>query len=206
MEIEVNKTFLWPSVILHTNLNNAFEDLREWLIKEIDRQKTKSNYLETDNPNNTTKNGFQPSWDLLKSYDLNPKLIRERIVEPLSKQFWNSLEEFNSIKDPVNINYNSWIIDYNKGGWQNIHFHRNSEFTGIWFLDVEEQQDQYGELHLHNPNVPSYTHGLYKQVEKLRPKTDDLIIMPAWLHHSVTPTSAKRKCFVWNGFVDPVKS
>lgn len=186
---------LWSVPVLRTSaVDYGFE--REYLLKKIKDTKANS-YNFANEQQNTTINGFQTDIDVLKDGMISSRMYD--LFENHTRQIWIEMTA-NSTEIPQNaeFRYKTWIVNYECGAYQNLHFHKTSLITGIWFLDVQDQDQNAGELHLQNPNVPSFTLGFYNEVLKIQPRENELIVLPAWLAHNVTPVSASRTVLVWD--------
>lgn len=118
----------------------------------------------------TTSNGWQYAF---KASDIQPswhKTIIER------------LPNFGNIKS-------SWVVDYEAGGYQDIHIHKSSSGTLIVNLVGK------GNLMLYDPRPMAVAVSEpYAVVKQLLP--GDWIYIPGWLAHSSRPCPEKRSIYV----------
>jgi oxalate decarboxylase/phosphoglucose isomerase-like protein (cupin superfamily) len=114
----------------------------------------------------TTMNGWQYAF---KHNDIQPEWHKS-IVSQIDTNF--------HLKDK-----SSWIVDYDIGGYQDPHIHRNSQGTMIINLVGS------GDLLLYDTRP---TGGF--QVKTLNP--GDWIYIPGWLMHSSRPCKEKRSILV----------
>lgn len=192
---------LWPTPVLKTNVSE-FEEERTYIldtVKELRSSGARNIALEE---NNTTMGGFQTAHNFLndpKCGRLGPELLNH-----YTKFHWDEMASNNpEVPTDVDLQFLSWVVQYDIGSYQNQHLHKSGLLAGLWFLEVDEQDPGAGELHLQNPNVPSFTLGFFTEVLKLKPKTNDVYIFPSWLAHNVTPTTAARTVMTWDVMAAP---
>lgn len=194
----------WTIPVGHTELTDV-ELERQYLLDKLKFLKENNCPNVSNKKGNTTISGYQPDYDLFRDYE-NPamKSIYEKIVEPLSKNYWDQFrKETVDVPENSRLVHKAWLVEYSPGTFQNIHMHRTSLFTGVWTILCDEQEPGHGEFHIHNPVMASYTLGFYSTIKKIVTKKDDIYIVPSWLAHSVTPASAPRIVFVWDSIVIP---
>jgi hypothetical protein len=126
----------------------------------------------------TTQNGWQYSFNLGEK----PPLWFGEIVDVLS----NIKEElkFKNIKS-------SWVVDYEKGGYQDPHFHQPENNLYTIILNFHGN----GELLLFDPRPIATCQGFnILEVETLKPGS--WIAIPSWLVHSSRPSKDRRIIYV----------
>jgi uncharacterized protein (TIGR02466 family) len=96
-----------------------------------------------------------------------------------------------------------WFVITKKMGFIKKHSHFNSDFSGVFYLNVEETEERDGGLKIYNPmkNIEILKFSEDKNVfiktvctEKnfiFKPKKNDLIIFNSYLEHSVHNMSSK---------------
>jgi hypothetical protein len=192
---------LWSTPVLKTNLSN-FEDERLYILDKITQLRATGAKNVALEEKNTTVGGFQTVFDL--SADEGCQRVGPELLNYYSSKYWKELASNNpAVPQEVNLEFLSWVMQYDKGSYQNQHMHKSSLLSGLWFLEVDEQEPGAGELHLQNPNIPSFTLGFYTEVMHLQPKTNDVYIFPSWLAHNVTPTTAARTVMTWDVVAAP---
>jgi len=196
-----NLEIMWGTPVLKTNVI-SFEKERNYILNKLHDLETIGYKNLADESNNTTVNGFHTNYDFLN--DANCLQLVPDLLNKYSQQYWSEIVK-NSPEVPrsVELGFLSWVVKYNVGGYQNQHLHKSSLLTGLWFLNVAEQEPGAGELHLQNPNVASFTLGFYAETLKIKPKTNDVIIIPSWLAHNVTPSTADRIVLTWDVIAVP---
>lgn len=96
-----------------------------------------------------------------------------------------------------------WFVITKKMGFIKKHSHFNSDFSGVFYLNIEETEEKDGGLKIYNPmeNIEILKFSEDKNVfiktictEKnyiFKPKKNDLIIFSSYLEHSVHNMSSK---------------
>lgn len=105
-----------------------------------------------------------------------------------------------------------WGVKHGPGDWAQNHCHMNSVFSGIYYLDVQEETgDVVFEKGQHFPNCfmptlePDVTH--FNQITmkswRIRPETGTLLIFPSQLIHNVEKnlTADFRYCIGFDIFI-----
>lgn len=192
---------LWPTPVLKASVTD-FEIERQYIlqiVKNLREEGARNIALEE---NNTTMGGFQTAHDFLN--DPTCSRVGTEIMTTYTDKLWKEMAAQNpEVPENVDLQFLSWVVQYDVGSYQNQHLHKSSLLAGLWFLEVDEQDPGAGELHLQNPNTASFTLGFYTEVLKLRPKTNDVYIFPSWLAHNVTPTTAARTVMTWDVMAVP---
>lgn len=198
----MKKEILWP-VDFHTHTVD-FPEERNYLLNLLEDFKEIGWGNVSGQRSNTTINGYQPDQDILSiSHEMIDR-ITDKIVNPISNEFWKSISEGKLQHFPnINFIHKGWLVEYGPGTYQNLHVHKSSLFTAIWTIYKEPQAPDAGELHIHNPLVESWTMGFYPELKKVTSEVDEIVIFPAWLPHNVTPTTARRVVFVWDTLAIP---
>jgi len=131
----------------------------------------------------------------------NPKLnkLNSRIIECV-KQF--VFEELRVSSDVQFYITNSWAVKHLKGDWAQPHVHTNSIFSGVCYLDVD---DNSGDLSFHkegrtnsvfpiNLDLEVSTYNvLNSKIWKFTPKNNQLFIFPPWLLHGVDENKSDKE-------------
>jgi len=131
------------------------------------------------------------------------KLLRQQIEEHISNYVRNVICIDREV--PFYIT-NSWIVRHNLGDHAQEHMHWNSVYSGIVYLQCNNNSGQlrfvrrltgmvmkpnYTEDNVYNMNEQSYT-----------PEPEDIVIFPSSLYHSVTASRSEtpRLCLAFNVF------
>lgn len=99
-----------------------------------------------------------------------------------------------------------WANVLPKGAFNRMHIHPGILWAAVFYVDAGDTgQDAGGELVLEDPRFPM-THMRLNALrviasdgkpqtgeQRLRPKTGDMVIFPAWLRHSVEPYLGERE-------------
>ncbi len=200
--MKLEKEILWP--IDFRKYSVDFLDESQYLINLLVELKDSGWYNSAEKNFNTTVKGYQPDIDILKIDHPCINSIKEKIIAPISQEFWQSLikDKFET-KEDLELVHKAWLVEYSPGAYQNLHVHKTSLFTAVWTIYREEQEKGAGQLHLHNPIIESWTLGFYQETKKIDSMEGDILIFPAWIPHNVTPCSAKRIVFVWDTIAVP---
>lgn len=168
----VNEHVWFPTIGYSGHIDIAPETMRDfnkWL--EIEKQITESSA-----PGTTTRNGYQRT---LSNDD------------PVYKWYQDIFTQLGPAREavlPANLRA-VWVVDYEKGGYQEPHIHKASACTLVLNLSGT------GELLLHDPRPMAVA--LVQQwgdVVTLNP--GDWVVFPGWLTHSSRPSEDKRTILV----------
>lgn len=161
-----------------------------------------------DSANNTEFTRFERDDGDVSTY----KYILERpefytLKEQIEEHIRNYVRKVYCIKEEVSFYItNSWIVKHNFGDSAEQHMHWNSVYSGIVYLQCDNNSGQltfvrhlsgmvmkpsYTEDNVYNMNGQSYT-----------PEPEDIVIFPSSLHHSVTASRSEtpRLCLAFNVF------
>lgn len=128
----------------------------------------------------------------------NPKF--EEISNKLEKFINSKLQKFIYKKLTVD---KLWFVITKNSGIIKKHIHFNSDFSGVFYLNVEENSKNSNGLKLYNSleNLEILKYSMsenrfniefnYEKIVLLKPKKNDLIIFNSYLAHSVNNTSSK---------------
>jgi uncharacterized protein (TIGR02466 family) len=121
----------------------------------------------------------------------------------------NKLEKFINLKLQKFINFNKltvdklWFVITKNSGIIKKHSHFNSDFSGAFYLNVEEDTENRNGLKLYNTleNLEIFSYSLSgnqfnievtnEKTLLLKPKKNDLIIFNSYLEHSVDNENSK---------------
>jgi len=186
---EVLKLFYQPKIFIFKFSFNVDEVVKQ--IYDYDKLYQKNQYT-----NDGHKNVYQSEHNLEKN----------KQFEKLS----NELESFinQKLKDHTTNNKlkisKLWFVITKKMGIIKKHSHFNSDFSGVFYLDIEETKEIEGGLKIYNPmeNIVILKFSEDKNMfiktvctEKnytFKPTKNDLIIFNSYLEHSVNNTSPKQ--------------
>jgi len=85
--------------------------------------------------------------------------------------------------------FKSWLTGSTNGYNMDIHNHSGAQFAAVFYL-LAEEQDQGGELVIHDPRVNA-NRGFHTKFKHFfnpiehTPSTGDVLIMPGYVYHSV---------------------
>ena len=129
--------------------------------------------------------------------------------KPEFEEVSNKLEKFINLKLEKFINYNKltidklWFVITKNSGIIKKHSHFNSDFSGVFYLNVEENRENSNGLKLYNSlenlEILSYslsenqfnTEVTNQKTLLLKPNKNDLIIFNSYLEHSVDNENSK---------------
>lgn len=201
--MKTDKMSLWPTLVHHARVEMQAERL--WLLQKLDELKIYNCLNTAGQRGNTTRAGYQPDYDFFQDSSPEMHSIYEKIIRPLSEDFWRELSKNNiQIAENLRLIHKCWLVEYSQGTWQDLHNHKSSLFTGVWTVYNDEQLPGHAEFQIHNPNIISHNLGFVTAVKKISTIVDDVYIIPAWVYHNVTPASARRVVFVWDSIAVPV--
>jgi uncharacterized protein (TIGR02466 family) len=139
----------------------------------------------------------------------HPKLVN------LKKQIYNHLKNLTTnalcLTTAVTFNLqNSWVMRHKKGDWSHEHNHANSIFSGILYIETDEQSGEIVFLkgnHLNlfpsalNIPVTNYNE-INSSMWEITPTSGQLILFPSHLTHRVSPSKSDnlRYCIAFNLF------
>jgi uncharacterized protein (TIGR02466 family) len=97
---------------------------------------------------------------------------------------------------PMRLN-ECWVNVYGQGDAQDIHIHRNSVLSGIYYVAAPPQS---GDLLFHSPTgdimlePPIVGSNLFNaSIRNITPSAGTMILFRSWLRHSVKPTLGKEE-------------
>lgn len=97
---------------------------------------------------------------------------------------------------PLRLN-ECWVNVYGQGDAQDVHVHRNSVLSGIYYVAAPPES---GELLFHSPmsevmlEPPTTDMNLFNvPVRNVTPSAGTMILFRSWLRHSVKPTKGKEE-------------
>ncbi len=130
----------------------------------------------------------------LNVFDLPPfQKLREHIVAEANSFALGS--GLNIAKHPLRLN-ECWVNVYGQGDAQEVHVHRNSVISGIYYVAAPPGS---GELLFHSPLLemlePPVTHAniFNASIRNVPPKPGTMILFRSWLRHSVKPTKGREE-------------
>ena len=127
-------------------------------------------------------------------------LFKQKVIIPAFKKYLEEVFYITDINDN-NSAYKSWSYknlsntsNYNK----ELHNHSGAVFTGVFYILIDDTKEG-GNLEIYDPRVNAnrgyhVRPELENYFEKLtvKPKTGDMIILPAFLYHCVTHVNKTR--------------
>ena len=85
----------------------------------------------------------------------------------------------------------SWVNWTKKGEEHHKHAHSNSLFSGVFYIDADEEYDsiKFFKRHTYESlTIEPYEHHLFNSESwTFKVKTGDIILFPAYMLHGVTP-------------------
>ena len=131
----------------------------------------------------------------LNVFDLPPfQKLREHIVAEANSFALGS--GLNIAKHPLRLN-ECWVNVYGQGDAQDVHLHRNSVLSGIYYVAAPPN---CGELLFHSPVgdvmlEPPITQGniFNAPIRNVIPTAGTMVLFRSWLRHSVKPTRGKEE-------------
>lgn len=174
---------LFPTTVFKKNLNIDSNDVYNMIKNtQFERQDEVNCWISTD-------------VDILDQYPNTKKSIDDNF------NFY--IENILKI-DTTNVNFfvcRSWIVKHSLGDFGKEHYHSNSLFSGVLYLDVD---DDSGNIVFHKQKEPTKIF-IFDMKEwnkfncstwSITPKVGDLLIFPSDLFHSITPSLSSRLRYV----------
>ncbi len=194
---EYEITPLWPTPLFETTIKSIPPVCKDYIIKSVEYRRYPAD------------NGFG---------SINKFLLNDPVLAPLKKSITDIMREYlYSILDiDESIDFqmtNSWSVKHLKGDEAGAHFHGNSMFSGILYIQTEKNSGDI--LFLKDKNhyniftdtvlVPfkGKNNTIYNvQGHALKPKDNLLILFPSLLRHEVYPNESdiERYCVAFNFF------
>jgi uncharacterized protein (TIGR02466 family) len=108
---------------------------------------------------------------------------------------------------------NSWVMKHDFGDWSQRHCHTNSVFSGVLYIETDDQSGKFSVItnsqnlfpSLFHPKIIS--HNIYNSREwSFIPKNNDIYIFPSHLDHEVTPSQSNqtRYCIAFNVYASGI--
>lgn len=172
----MDKIQIFTNNIVISSFNNS--QVKEEIIKELD-------YAEKNNLNTRLSNvgGFQTGM-------INNKIITQNLCEE-SYKILKQNYKFKTQKIIFSLT-NCWINKNYKGNYNAPHAHPESNFAGIYYIQVPDQEG--GLLFLNNDTSNDLTNTnefiedtCFDNYYRILPKVDMLILFPSNLKHMVEP-------------------
>jgi uncharacterized protein (TIGR02466 family) len=142
----------------------------------------KENYKETHLDNN-----------FYSQHSLNLKILNQKNFLKLKKYIIKEFDFFkNNILKYNNINFvitNSWLTKTEKNQFSYPHNHNNSMFSGIFYIDVNDNQKNisFENLNRSTFSLEPNEYNIYNSNEQtIYVKTKSLIFFPSEVHHSIS--------------------
>lgn len=96
--------------------------------------------------------------------------------------------------DQYHTQMKAWVIAPIAGNFQQIHNHAGAMFSSVYYV-IADENNVGGEIRFHDPRGnasrgydKNFKHHFEDKI--ILPKTDDVLIFPSFLYHSVNPFSA----------------
>lgn len=162
-------------------------------IKNLEYEKIKVNYRHTASHSKTSY-----VLNLNELYDLKKHILTH------SKYFLHDI-----LKISKNINFNlknSWVMKHEKGDSGQKHFHNNSMYSGVVYLQVN---DNTGYFSIHSKNTHCLINLKYDEynqynslIANFLPQNGDIFLFPSDLEHSIQENESDvvRYCVAFNFF------
>ena len=136
----------------------------------------------------------------------------------LKNRIENEFEKY--VRDVLHINkkvnfkiINSWINIHKKGDWSQSHLHKNSCFSGVYYLNVPENSGNISfdkTIVLNNLSTSTisydYDEATYINADKVKFKVEEGLILffPSTIYHNVDKSNSieERYSLAFNFFAD----
>jgi uncharacterized protein (TIGR02466 family) len=91
-----------------------------------------------------------------------------------------------------------WALVYRSGNYQNLHFHHDSIWSGVYYVSTTDNEVRSGEIEFLDPRWAARASGLH--CHRITPEPGLLIVFPSWLQHHVYPVAGdgERICIAFN--------
>ena len=123
-----------------------------------------------------------------KDFNILNKKYFKKIKQKINNEFYNFKNNYLKYENTSFKITTSWLTKSKKGESSRIHKHRNSMFSGILYLQVD---DLSGDISFENHYNNSYyiiptKYNLYNSEEYLiKPKNNMIIFFPSDIHHKI---------------------
>ena len=152
-------------------------------------------YLDNQKTNDGHKNVYQSKDNLnnLKEFHQITKYIEKSVNKNI----------FNHIQNKKLKLIKMWIVITKNLGNMKKHSHFNADFSGVFYVRVDNNKNYRGGLKIHNvmQNINIYTYSRKRKIFQksinrkksfiFRPKKNDLIIFNSYIEHSVINKNSK---------------
>jgi uncharacterized protein (TIGR02466 family) len=142
----------------------------------------------------TQKNNFNCS-----KTSLDTKILDSNSFKKLKQIIYTEFNFFkNNILKYTNTDFKittSWITKTEKNNFSLIHNHQNSMFSGVFYVDINENQDNISFENVYKPSffVEPNEYNIYNSCEqKIIVKNKTLIIFPSEVHHNILKNEMKK--------------
>jgi uncharacterized protein (TIGR02466 family) len=102
----------------------------------------------------------------------------------------------------ISLTAHAWAVVYRPGGYHTLHGHRDSAWSGVYYVQANAHQAAGGAIDLLDPRIALLArHPIWQEpTVQVQPRSGLLLAFPSWLQHSVTAVegSAPRICIGFN--------
>ena len=184
---------LWPTPVYFNKLQSDKNDLDIAKTFEYER-------MNSDNGNYTLDKNVLDKMPSLKNR--------------IQNEFENYVRNVLHIKKDINFKIiNSWINIHKKGDWSQSHLHKNSCFSGVYYLNVPENSGNISfdkTIVLNNLATSTisydYDEANYINADKVKFKVEEGLILffPSTIYHNVDKSNSieERYSLAFNFFAD----
>ncbi|NVJ59682.1 MAG: 2OG-Fe(II) oxygenase [Gammaproteobacteria bacterium] len=138
-----------------------------------------------------TAGGYQTSQRLNIFQLQNPEFLTlyQNIIEPAAKKYIE--ETFKEKSSQIRLSPLGWANVLRNGDWQRPHCHptNGNLISGVYYVNVPEEQSPAGEIEFMNPLPISMHHG-YSASKRIQPQAGKLLLFPPYHMHYVHPVKS----------------
>jgi uncharacterized protein (TIGR02466 family) len=213
MAIESDNIVVWPSPFLFWTEIENHEELKKTLLPKIKKESEKEQYHTTPGKVHRRLNLTPQVWqcevitnyfDPYESRELLMENLKSSIVENVLKKFYDDKYCPVPIKPKNHILKDIWFNTYKPGYWQEAHTHDGSTYSGIYILELNEENtttffnhgvSQFSYAKSEKSKCSRFTDPNY---ETKHIKEGNVLLFPSEFVHAVSVCSKQRTTISFN--------
>ena len=160
---------------------SSFLEIQKYSFEYI--EKNKENFQYGWNSNTLTTFPYQAKNQ--QRYFIKNETLKNEIKQHVSKYF--NIWEFENKKVTANIR-EVWLNISKKGGYQEAHTHGDVMFSGVLYLQVNEESGYFQFVNpLESEAILMGYSDIFQELYTIFPKNGMIVLFPGWMRHKALP-------------------
>lgn len=207
MTREVNNIIIWPAPFIFWTEVENHQEIKKDILPKIKEQSKNEDLHTTPGKVHRIPGQIPCSWscEVVTSYFkrneseyknlFNEKLITSVVSNSL-KKFFDDPNCPQKTKPKKTILTDIWFNSYNPGYWQEVHSHHGSTYSGIYILELNEENP----TKFCTQNIPRYSYSEmpFMEYKTSHIKEGNVLLFPSEFPHSVDICSNERSTISFN--------